>query len=112
MFCHQFIHHLDRAFEVEAFSRPHIQLEGNGIQLFLAGQRQIRSLGEILANQAIDILVAASLPRAMGITEVDGDASILRDSGMPGHLPSLVIRQSFSCCQWHSVQRGTEALYG
>ncbi len=33
---HHFAHDLDWAFEIETFSRAHVQLQGDGIEVFLA----------------------------------------------------------------------------
>lgn len=52
--------------EDKAFAGSHIQLIGNRIQMFLAVDQQVRTFGQILADQAADVLVAATL-----ITEVD-----------------------------------------
>ena len=41
----------------------------NCIKLLLGTLREISALGQILADQAVDVLIAASLPRAMRITE-------------------------------------------
>jgi len=60
--CHGFLHYVahdfDRALEVEAFTGTHIQLQDNGIQMFLAVSRQVRPLGQVLADQAVDVFVA------------------------------------------------------
>lgn len=52
---HHFAHHFDRAFEDEVFARADIQLQGDDIQSLLAIHRQVRALGQILANQSVDI---------------------------------------------------------
>ena len=70
-FLHHFAHHLDRAFEVEAFARSHIQLQSDGVQGFLTMHRQVRALGQVLADQSIDVLIAAALPGAVRVAEVD-----------------------------------------
>lgn len=54
-------HHLNRIFEVEAFSRPHAVLQRNGIQLFLRIHRQVHAFWQILANQVVDVSVASTL---------------------------------------------------
>ena len=43
----------------------------NSVQLLLAVLRQVSTLGQVLANQAVDVLVAATLPRCHG-QGVDG----------------------------------------
>lgn len=73
---HHLVHNFDWAFEVEALTRSHVQLQRNGVQLLLAMYRQVCALGQVLANQAVDVFVgiwkevllapslAAFLPRA------------------------------------------------
>ena len=51
---------------VETFSRARIQAMGDGVQLALGIARQVRALGQVLAQQAIGVLVGATLPRADG----------------------------------------------
>jgi hypothetical protein len=43
-------------------------LQRDGIQFLLAMYRQVCALRQILADQAVDVLVAAALPRAMRVT--------------------------------------------
>ncbi len=62
-FLHHFAHHLDRAFEVEAFARSHIQLQSDGVQGFLTMHRQVRALGQVLADQSIDVLDCCRVAR-------------------------------------------------
>ncbi|PAV66370.1 hypothetical protein WR25_04289 [Diploscapter pachys] len=111
-FFHHLGHHFNRTFPVKAFAWPNVQLVGNGIQLFLAVYRQVCALGQVLADQAIDVLVAAALPGAVRVTEVDGHPRLLGDLGMPGHLPALVIGHALAHRQRHPVEGRTEALYG
>ena len=47
----------------------------DGIQCFLAVARQVRALGQILANQTVDIFVTTALPRAVRVTEIDRNPS-------------------------------------
>lgn len=70
-FLHHLAHHFDRTLEVEAFTRTHIQLLCDDIQFFLAVYRQVHSLGQVLADQAVDVFVAAAPPRAVRVTEAD-----------------------------------------
>ena len=69
---------------VECFSwgLPAEDLAGPGVERVsdrfdvLGGpDREVRALREVLAQQAVGILIAASLPRATWIAEVDLDAN-------------------------------------
>ncbi|RMQ25537.1 hypothetical protein ALQ07_200134 [Pseudomonas syringae pv. actinidiae] len=64
---HHCRHHFDRAFVIKTLARANVQFVRNSIQLLLIRPRQIRSLGQILPNQAIDVFVTASLPRCHGL---------------------------------------------
>lgn len=79
---HYFRQDFDRAFEVEAFARPDAQLIGNRIQMLLAVDRQVRAFGQVLADQAVDVLVTAALPGAVRIAEIDRTSAL--DQGTSG----------------------------
>lgn len=83
----------DRRVEPVDGARPAVELVGNSIELFLAVNRQIRDLGQLLSDQSIDILATASLSRALRVTEVGIDTRVGDQLRMPGHLLALVIRQ-------------------
>lgn len=63
------------------------------------------------ANQAVDTIVAAALPGAVRVAEVDCPR-LLGDLGMPGHLSALVVGHALTHRQRHPVEGRTEALYG
>ena len=112
---HGFLHHLahdfDRALEIEAFTGAHIQLQGDGIQLLLTVYRQVSPLGQVLADQAVDVFVATALPGAVRVAEVNSDPCLLGDFSMPRHLPALVVGHALAHRQRHAVERCTEALH-
>jgi hypothetical protein len=89
----------------------HIKLQRDGIQLFLAVSRQVRALGQVLAYQAVDFFVAAALPAAVWVAEVDRYAGSLGDLGVPRHLPALVVGHALAHRQRHTIERGAEALH-
>src|SRR5690606_39373131 len=49
-------------------------------QFLLAVYRQVRALGQVLADQSIDVLVAAALPGAVRVAKVDRHPRPLRRS--------------------------------
>ena len=59
---------------------PRIEAVGNGIELFLAIDRQVRSLGKILTQQGVGVLTGAALPGTMRVAEVDAHAGVGRHS--------------------------------
>ena len=68
--------HFSGATKVEALSGPSVELPGHGIEFRLRETGKVGALGEILAEQAIGVLVDTALPRAMRIGEVDRDALV------------------------------------
>lgn len=106
-FLHDLAHDFDRALVVEALAGAHAQLQGNGIQFLLAVYRQVRVLGQVL-TQSIDVLVAAALPRAVRIAEINRHphpASVC----VPRHLPALVVGHALSHHQRHAIECRAEA---
>jgi hypothetical protein len=59
--CHDF----NRALPVEAFAWANVHQVSDLIQLLLAVYRQVCAFGQELTDQAVDVLVAAALPRAV-----------------------------------------------
>lgn len=72
--------------------------------------RQVRALGQVLANQAVDVLVTAALPRTLRIAKVNRHTRLLGQFDVFGHLTPLVIRHAFTKVQRHAVQRRTKTL--
>jgi len=54
-------------------SRPAIEFGRDGIQRCLVELAQVAALGEVLAEQAVGVLVGAPLPRAARVTETEID---------------------------------------
>ena len=82
--------------KVETFPRARIQPMGDGVQFTLAAARQVRALGQVLAQEAIRILVGAALPGAVRIRKEDLDGEPLGQLLVLGHLFSPVIGQRFA----------------
>ena len=61
---------------IQRFPGPAVHQVCNPIELLLAVDRQICTLWQELANQAIGVLVDASLPWAVRITEIHRDSRI------------------------------------
>lgn len=68
----------------------------NRIQLLLAVARQVGALRQILPHQAIHVLVGASLPGAVRVTEVHRDARCFGQLLVPGHFSALVVRHALA----------------
>jgi hypothetical protein len=59
-------------------------------QVVDAVSTQVGALGEVLAQQAVDVLVGSALPRAVGIAEEHRNAGVDAELGVLGHLRALV----------------------
>jgi len=80
---------------VETFPRARVQPMGAGIQFTLGVARQVRALGQVLAQQAIRILVGAALPGAVRSSKEDLDREPLGQAFVLGPLVASIIRQGF-----------------
>ena len=98
--------------KVETCPRACVQLIGDGVQLTLGVARQVCALGQVLAQQAIRILVGATLPGAVRIGKEDLDRQPLPQACMLGHLFSSIIRQRFTQQRGHVPEFLREAPSG
>lgn len=64
----------------EALARPGIKSPSNGIRFRLGKIQGVCSLGEVLPEQCVDVLVDAALPTAMRMGEIDADASNIKSA--------------------------------
>lgn len=64
---------------------------GDGVKLFVTVVRRIGAFGQVLANQAIGVLVAATLPWAVRIAKVHGHAGADGQLFVQRHLFALVV---------------------
>lgn len=62
--------------------------------MLLAVDAQIRTLEQVVAHQAIHVLVGAPLTGALRITSVHGNARLLTERLVHAHLPALVVRHA------------------
>ena len=83
--------HLYGEFPAQGLARPRVQQVSDLIEPLLSHQRQVRSLGQILAQQPVGVLVAAPLPGAVGVGEVDLHARACAQFGVLGHFTALVV---------------------
>ena len=96
--------------KVQTFSWACVQPMGDGVQLALGVARQIRALGQVLAQQAIRILVGAALPGAVGIRKEYPDRESLGQAFVLGHLFPTIIGQRFAQQRGHVPEFLGEAL--
>ena len=91
--------HFVRGFEPQPLSGPVIQSVLNHSQLFLAHCAQRSLFGHILAQQAVEVLVAAPLPAAVGVGKVCLLAQSLVNLLMLREFFSVVLGQCFGQAQ-------------
>ncbi len=102
----------DRWVEAVDGARAAVEPVGDRIELLLAVDRQVRTLGQVLAQQAVDILATAPLPRTARVAEVDPDAGGLRQLGVARHFLAAVVGEGLSHRLGNAAQLGGEALQG
>ena len=104
--------HFGGAFPTEGFARAGVELPGNGIEFGLRESREVGALGERLTEQSVGVLVDTALPRAVGIGEVDGDASDLGKPFVLCRLIPLIIGQGKASLRVNAVEDSTKAHDG
>ena len=96
--------------DVQTCSWAGVQPMANGIQLALGVVRQVRALGQVLAQQPIRVLVGAVLPWAIRIGKEDPDREPLSQALMLGHLFAPIVRQGLLQQRGHVPEFFREAL--
>lgn len=81
----------------------------NRIQFVCAILAEVRPLWKVLAEQTIGVLVAASLPRALRVAEIDVETSIDPELGVLCHLGALVQGRDLRSCAGNSMMVPTIA---
>lgn len=65
------LNYLCRRFPAECLSRQTAECSSDGLEPVTRVSGQVSALGEVLAQEAIGVLVGAALPRAVWVAEVD-----------------------------------------
>src|SRR5262249_34358113 len=87
---------IGRGFEGQGLSRALIEPQSNAIEGGLGEAGEIGSSREVLSQQAVGVLVAATLPWTARITEVNLHVGGNREAFVARHLLALVPRQGAS----------------
>lgn len=109
---HEFTHSLDGAAPVKCGPRPVVQQVSDGVQFLLAINRQVRALGQELAQRPVGVLTAAALSGAVRVAEVHAHVGVAGQLAGAGHLMSLVVSQRLVQRCSDLVQLGGEAGQG
>jgi hypothetical protein len=75
---------------IECLAWPAIECRGNGFQVRGSVLAEIGSLGEVLPEQAVGVLISAALPRTSRVAEIDCEPDVDAELGVLGHLRTLV----------------------
>ena len=100
-----FVVDLQRGVESMPLPGPGVETQGDLVELVLAVDRQVRALGQILTQQAVGVLVAAALPGAVRVGEVDRHTGAQGQRVVVTHLLALIVGQRLA-------QGGRDALQG
>ena len=84
------VQYLGGGLSVQDFSWAAVELVLDGLDLGVGDAVEVGALGEVLADQAVGVLVGGTLPGAVGIGEVDLDVGGEGESGVVGHLRALI----------------------
>jgi len=98
--------------KVETFPGARVQAMRDGVQLALRVSRQVRALGQVLAQQPVRVLIGPSLPRAVRISKEDLDRESLGQLRVLRHLLPTVVGQGFPQQGGHLRAFPDEALSG
>ena len=76
--------------EFEGLAGAVVEEERDVVEVELRMDGQVGALGQVLAQEAVGVLVAAALPGAVGVAEEHRDAGGHAEPGVAGHLGALV----------------------
>ena len=79
--------------EAQRLAWSGVQFPGNGIQLFLSEATQVATLGQVLPQQTVGVLVDAALPGTVWIGEVNLYPGGFSQPLMCRHFTALIVRQ-------------------
>src|ERR1035437_2670557 len=107
--CNTGVKSLRGGFELQGLSWPFIELTRHFVQMGLRVHRQVGSLGKILSQQTVGVLIGSALPRALRITEVDvdiGRETVLADRRSRLSCAPSDRAQRRAVCTEYSIQHG------
>src|SRR5437773_508335 len=80
---------------IQGLSRAVVQLPGDGVEMSGAVEAQVILAREVLAEQTVGVLIAAALPWAVGVAEVDHHVRVRAEPYVVSHLFAQVsVRRS------------------
>ena len=97
-----------RALPSEALTRAVIRSLGDDIKIDLSETGEVYSLGEILPEQAVGVLVDVALPRTVRVGEVDLDAGHLGEPFVLSHFTPPIVGQGQTPLRVDAAEHGSE----
>ena len=91
-----FVEGLGGGFPAEGFAGSAVECCGDGVQVGGCVSGEVGAVGEILAEQAVGVLVGSALPGTLGVAEVDGGVGVCAELGVLCHFGALVPGQQLS----------------
>jgi hypothetical protein len=86
---------LDPAHSGHGYATEAVELLGDGVEVGLGQGAEVESPRQVLAKETVGVLVAAPLPRRLGVTEIDLHAGRDGEPLMLGHLMAQVPGQTW-----------------
>ncbi len=77
-------------FPVEGFSGSGVEGVSDCVEVVWGVSGEVGAVGEVLAQQAVGVLVGAALPWGLRVAEPDVEAGGYAELGVLGHLGALV----------------------
>ena len=102
-----FVVDLQRGVESVPLPGPGVEAQGDLVEIVLAVHRQVRALGQVLTQQAVGVFVAAALPGAVRVGEVDRHTGAQGQCVVIAHLLALIVGQRLAQGGRDALQRLT-----
>ena len=94
----------------ESFSRAAIESSGHRIEVFGRIPGQVSTFREVLAQEAVGVLVGTPLPWAVRVAEINGQSGVDAEFRMLSHLGALVPCQRATKLLWESCNCGRDGI--
>lgn len=102
--------HADVRVVVVNSPRPAVELDGNRIDEFLAVDRQVNPIVQVLSNEPVAVLSTAPLQWAARVAEVHLHVRVGRQFSVPGYHLALLVSQRLAHRFANAAQLGCKAV--
>ena len=94
--------------EPEAFAGSVVELCRDAVEVEVGVEAEVGALGEVLAQEAVGVLVAGALPRGVRVTEEDRDIGVDLDLLSLAQLDALVPGEGPAQGLWERLDLGSQ----